>query len=312
MSPVFKDGATTLDQGLDLARRRDFDHARAKFLDAAKKLSKEGSVLNVNIANAYADLFSIGVRSEHPDALLTLSSFLRATLGTTELRPGPRGIAASDLATQLELTAREKNLLAAAQAPTGNPAGLAQALQALANDYGQLGGQVLFLPELFNQQAIPANSRVATLMALSFETLGASTQASNPLGAAEHYQTAQQYWSQAGDEARAQAMGARVGQLALQAKCWFCGREGTGHGVQFVSLAVDQDVSGLKGMEGSPLPSLDPSGRYVYVCKGCYSAASGLADRIAFQRASEVEARLQAEIQALEQQLQSHLSASHR
>jgi hypothetical protein len=312
MPPIFKDGNATLEQGLDFARRREFDRATAKFQDAARKLSKEGSILYVNLANAYADLFSIGVRNENPQALMALGSFLRGTLGTTEMRPGPRGISASDLAAQLELTARDKSLTAALQAPSADPGGLAQALQALANDYSRLGGQVLFLPELFAQQAIPANSRVAPLMALSFETLGGSVQATNPLAAAEHFQTAQQYWVQAGNEARAQSVGARVGQLALQAKCWLCGREGTGHGIQFVSLPIDQDVSGLKGTEASPLPSLDTSGRNVYVCKGCYSAAWGLADRIAFQRSSEVEARLLAEIRAMEQRLQSRIAVVQR
>jgi hypothetical protein len=142
--------------------------------------------------------------------------------------------------------------------------------------------------------------------------LGGSLQATNPLAAAEHFQTAQQYWIQAGNESRAQSVGAQVGQLALQAKCWFCGREGTGHGIQFVSLPIDQDVSGLKGTEGSPLPSLDASSRNVYVCKGCYSAAWGLADRIASQRASEVEARLLAEIRAMEQRLQSRIAVVQR
>ena len=313
MAPIFKDGSATLEQGLDLARRRDFDRARAKFQDASKKLSKEGSILYVNLANAYAELFSIGVRNENPEALMALSAFLRSTLGTTELRPGPRGIAASDLANQLELTARDKSLTAALQAPSSDPTALAQALQSLAGAYGQLGPQVLFLPELFSQQAIPANSRFPVLMALSFETLGGAVQATNPLAAAEHFQTAQQYWTQAGNEARAASTGAQVSQLALQARCWICGREGTGHGVQFVSLPIDQDVAGLKGTEGSPLPSVDVSGRNVYVCKGCYSAIWGLADRIAFQRAGEVEARLLAEIRALEQRMQSRLGvAQHR
>jgi len=304
MAPIFKDGSGTLEQALDLARRREFDRAADKFRDAANKYRKEGSILWVNIANAYADLVSAPVRNGDPTAQLALSSFLRANLGTTELRPGPRGISAADLATQLELTARDANLLAAVQAG-GNAQNLAQALQQLATDYGQLGNQVLFVPELASQQALTASARVPVLMALSFETLGVAVEPTDPLTAADHFQTAQQYWAQAGDDARAQAASVRVGNLSIQAKCWICGREGRGHGVQFVSLPIDADVNALKGTDSSPLPSVDPSGRSVYVCKGCLTGIHGLADRVALQRAGEAEQRLLAKIAELEQRIQS-------
>lgn len=300
MAPLLKDGSATLEQALDLARRRDFGRARQKFIDASEKFRKEGDILLVNVAKAYADLLSPEVLGGNPGALFALAGFLRATLGTTELRPGPRGIAASDLATQLELTARDTNLMSALQSGPGAGAPLSQALQQLANDYVRLGGEVLFLPELSFQRSTTASARVPVLMALSFETLGQATEASDPLSAADHFQAAQQYWNQAGDEARAQAAGVRVGHLSIQAKCWICGREGRGHGVQFVSLPIDQDVMGLKGTDTSPLPSIDASSRNVYVCKGCLSALRGLADRIAIQRASEAEMRLLSRIQAIE------------
>src|SRR5208282_6371208 len=176
MPPIFKDGSATLDQGLDLARRREFDRAREKFLDASRKFSKEGSILYVSLANAYADLFSIGVRNSNPNSLLSLSALLRSGLGSTELRPGPRGISAADLAAQLEVTAHDANVMSAVQAGAGSGEALASALQQVANEYSQLGNQPLYLPELFNRQTIPANSRFPVLMALSFETLGMSLQ----------------------------------------------------------------------------------------------------------------------------------------
>jgi len=305
MAPLVKDGPATLEQGLDLARRREFDRASEKFMDASRKLLKEGSVLESNRARAYAELFSQGVRGANPAVLVGLGAFLRSALGDDELKPGPRSIRAVDLATQLELTARDTNLMIALQTGAATGEGLAKAMQGLASDYGQLGDGMLFLPELFEQRTIPAASRVPILMALSFETLGTSVQGTDPLAAAEHFQTAQQYWVQAGDDNRSQAASAKVGHLALQAKCWVCGREGTGHGIQFVSLPIDQGVEGLKGGDSSPLPSLDRSGRLVYVCKGCYSAVYGLADRLAIQRSAETERRLLAEIRAMEQRLYS-------
>jgi len=303
--PIFKSGSATMEQGLDLARRRDFVRASQTFAEASRKLAREGGILDANCAKAYSDLFSPAVMHGDPAALLNLSSFIRSALGSAQLQPGPRAISAPELATQLELDARYTGLVTAARSHSGTPEDLAKGLQALAHDYGELGDQVLLLPELFNQQAVLAESRVPMLMALSFETLGSSKEGSDPLAAAEHFQTAQQYWTQAGNAAAADSAAARVGRLALQAKCWFCGREGVGHGIQFVSMPIDQDVTGLKGLDSSPLPSLDRSGRNVFVCKGCYSAVGGLADRIAIQRAGEAEIRLSARIQAIEVRLSS-------
>lgn len=312
MAPLFKSGSEVMDQGLDLARRRDYARARQKFEDAAAKLSKEGSVLNVDLARAYAELMLYPSRGNDPAYLTGLANYLRGSLGTTELRPGPRGISAPDLALQLELAAGESQALALVQSGTGNPTATAQSLQNLANGYRALGPQVLFLPELFNQQAVPADSKFPALMAISFETLGNSLQTTDPLAAAEHFQTAQQYWAQAGDQARSEASARLVESLALRARCWFCGREGVGHGIQFVSLPIDQEVTGLKGIDSSPLPAVDGSGRRVFACKGCNSALRLLADAIAMQRAYEVEVRLNARIQALEQQLASVRSSIHR
>jgi hypothetical protein len=305
MPTLFKDGAGTLEQGLDLVRRGDYARAREKFLDATRKFSKEGSLLYPNLAKAYADLLSPDVMNGSPGALMALSSFLRSTLGTTELKLGPRGISASDLATELELTTRDTNLMNAVASGTENPTALAQALQELASAYGPLGSQVLYLPELFHKRATTAESRVPVLMALSFEILGTAVETTDPLTAAEHFQTAQQYWSQANDEPRSQAAANRAGHLSIQAKCWICGREGIGHGIQFVSLPVLEGVSGLKDTGSSPLPSLDSSGLRVYVCKGCFSALHGLADKVAIQRAVEVEQRLLTAMQAMEQRLQN-------
>jgi hypothetical protein len=310
MPPIFKDGTGTLEQALDLARRGDYVRAREKFLDAARKYSKEGSLLYPHLAAAYAELLSPGVMNGDPSALMALALSLRSNLGTTELKLGPRGISAADLATQLELTTRDANLMAAVQSGSGDPQSLAQALQGLAGAYGQLGNQVLYLPELFQRRAITAESRVPVLMALSFETLGTSVEKTDPLAAAEHFQTAQQYWLQANDDSRAQVTATRAGHLSIQAKCWFCSREGIGQGIQFVSLPVLEGVAGLKDTGSSPLPSIDTSGLRVYVCKGCYSAVHGLADKIAVQRAGEVEARLLAEIRAMEQRLASEMGSS--
>ena len=312
MPSLFKSGDELLDQGLDLSRRRDFVKAREKFLDASRKLSKEGGTIYVDVARAYADLMLLSSPNPDPTLMANLAGYLRSTVGTFELRPGARGITGADLATQLQLEARDRNLSASLQSGQGDPNGLAQALQALANDYMQLGNQVLFLPELFQQQSVTADLRVPVLMALSFETLGRGVMHTDPMAAAEHFQTAQQYWSQAGDSSRAAVAAGQIERLSLQAKCWFCGREGAGHGVQFVSMPVDLDVSGLKGHDGSPLPSLDKAGTHLYVCKACNSAVRVLADRIASERSAQVAHQLRAEMAAMERRLQSQIPQTSR
>jgi hypothetical protein len=305
MVPLVKDGAATLEQGLDFARRGDYARAMDKFLDASRKFSKEGNLLYANVAGAYTNLLSSAIRNSDPQSLSALSSLLRTIPGSIHLKLGPRGVNADALAYELELATREAQLMNTLNAGGGYASEIVPALQSLANNYRQMGGTVLYLPELLHHQVITAESRFPALMALSFEALGRSLQSTDPLTAAEHFQTSQQYWSQAGHTDRASAAATLAGKLALRAKCWLCGREGSGHGIQFVSLPVETDVQGLSDPDGSPLPSIDASGRYVYVCKGCHSALAGLSDGIAVKRAREVEARLLGEIRALEARLRS-------
>ncbi|MGA8302214.1 MAG: hypothetical protein WA691_05950 [Thermoplasmata archaeon] len=307
--PIIKDGAATLEQGLDLARRGDHSRASEKFIDATRKFSREGNLLYANVATAYTNLLSSAVRNSDPSSLMALFSLLQNIPGTIELKLGARGTSSSELANELQLTARYASLTAMARSQSGNPESLAQGLQSLADEYRQLGNKVLYLPELLEHRAIPADFQAPILMALSFEVLGKSLEGTDPMTAAEHFQTAQQYWAQAGYDDNAQSAAIKSGNLALKAKCWVCGREGTGHGVQFVSLTVDKEATGLNLHGTSPLPSMDRSGRYVYVCKGCYSAIGDLADRIAVQRVSQVEDRLMREMRAMEHRLQ-HASGS--
>lgn len=307
MAKLFKSGEAVLQQALDLSRRRDFVKARQKFIDASEKFAKEGAPLYSNLCRAYADLMLLSGPTADAGLMLGLARFLRTTLGDAELRPGPRGISAGDLATELQLMARNTNLMATIQSGGGNNASVAQALQSLANDYRQLGNRVLFVPEFFHHEVVSAESRFPVLMAFSFEALGAEVQSSDPLSAAEHFQTAQQYWSQAGNPSRAAYAGGQIERLSLQAKCWFCGREGAGHGVQFASMLIDLDVTGLRGHDASPLPSIDKGGRHLYVCKGCNSAMRVLVERVAHEQATQMAGQLRAEMQALEARLRARI-----
>ena len=303
MAPLFKSGRDLLEQGLDLARRRDFARAREKFVDAAARLAKESGTVEADLARAYADLMGFAVRAPDPTAERALAEFLRTRLGSMELRPGLRPISGGALATQLDLDARDRELTAQTDPVATDPAAYAQALQALAGGYAGITGQVLFLPELIQQRTIAAESRVPVLMATAFETLGLAAQKADPIAAAERFQTAQQYWVQAGEGRRAEAAGHLIETLSLRARCWFCGRAGAGHGVQFVSMPVDVALAGLKDPSDSPLPAVDPTGHHLYVCIGCHSAVRGLAERIADRRAAAVAEQLRAEMRAMERRL---------
>ncbi len=305
MAPLFKSGRDLLDQGLDLSRRRDFARAREKFVDAAARLAKESGTVDVDLARAYADLMGCGSPNLDPVAERMLATFVRERLGGLELRPGLRPISGADLATQLELDARDRELTSLRDPTAADPVAYARALQELAGGYSRIADQVLFLPEMFHQRTIGAGGRVPVLMATSFEALGVAAQTTDPIGAAEQFQTAQQYWAQAGESARADAAGRLIEKLSLRAQCWFCGRSGAGHGVQFVSLPIDRDVSGLEGRTDSPLPSVDPAGRHLYVCKGCHAAIRLFAERIADQRTAALAEQLRAEMRALERRLRS-------
>ncbi len=55
----------------------------------------------------------------------------------------------------------------------------------------------------------------------------------------------------------------------------------------------------------SPLPSFDPQTGNVYACKGCHGAVHHLADQLATERAAEVQAKLQPQIDELKKQVQA-------
>ncbi|HUI38013.1 MAG TPA: hypothetical protein VLY85_00105 [Thermoplasmata archaeon] len=306
--PLFKTGDQLFSQGRDLVLRKEFEPASVKFLDAARKLEKSGDLPAASLAEIYAQLVRLRPGAVSPQAVAVVVGRLRQ-VGPVPIHVGARPIGSIELAGQLGLMARELQLDLDAASGRIDLATRAKELQQLASDYRTLGDAVLFLPELFLQRTQRASEKVPVLAALSEEALGEAYQRTDPLTAAEHFQAAQNWWRQAGNEARALASAERVNQLSFRARCWFCGREGSGQGIQFVSLPIDQSVHGLQGIESSPLPSIDGTGRYVYACKGCFSAFRLLADQVAIFRASEVERRLMVQIQNLQARLQGRLGA---
>lgn len=305
MAPLFKDGAQLMRQGRDLALRGDFASAAARFTSASERFRKKGEAQDASIAAAYARLLAARPGTVPTASLRQLAQLLRS-LGPVTLQPGPRGIAAEDLARELELTALERELQASTGPPGADGGSRAIAYQQLATAYREFGDRVLYLPELFEQRAVSAPSRVPIFSALAEETMGEQLRMQDPLQAAEHFQAAHHWWRQASDAARADSAAAQVSSLSLRVKCWFCGREGIGHGVQFVSMGIDFDPANLRKDDGSAIPSVAPDGSHIYACKGCGSAVRILADRIATEHVAAAEARLTARIESLRAQV-AHL-----
>ncbi len=296
--PLFRSGDEQFRRALDLVHRGEFEKAGPRFAEASERLRKEGLIGEANLAAVYARLVELRPGAVSPPRVRELAQTLRQ-MGPLVVSSGAREIPGAQLAAELELTAASLEYEAAARSGRSSPDARAQSLQYLTAGFRQLGDVVLFLPEFFGQGSTPAASRVPYYAALSEEALGESQQSHDPLGAAEHFQAAQSWWQQVGDTPRAAACAARVGHLALRAKCWFCGREGSGHGIQFVSLPVGPEATSLVSPNASPLPSIDGTGRSLFACKACCTSISALADRVAQQRVAELDQKIQQQLRQL-------------
>ena len=301
--PLFKTASEVFDQANDYLLRGDFTSALNKYNDAIRKFQKVGDQNGILLATSYASVMNLAQQASNPAAYRAASQALRAI----EDNPIKLGLRESTG----NAHAHEADILASAYEWTGlvptSPAqyqqkadALRQVATALRSD---IGGNVLVLPELFKQGSFTGEQRALALAAMSEEALGASFLASDPKAAAEHYQTARLWWSQAGDAAQADAAAARVAQYGKSVKCWFCGREVSGENIHFVPMPSDLTDLVKAADKDSVLPTFDPATGNVYACQGCHGAVYHLADELAVKRAGEVEAKLQAQIDDLKKQV---------
>ncbi len=301
--PLLKTASDLLAQGQDLVARGDFGGATQRYAEAAKRFTRDGELRWAAVAQAYAAVMGISARVQDPNAYRTAVQFLQP-LGDIPLKIGLHEVPASALARESDLVARELELRTLA--PT-NPQGFdqkAHALQALSADYRvSFTGQVLVLPELFHQGSTTGEQRATVTAALSEEAMGESLVNTDPKSAAEHYQNARLWWSQAGDSVSADAALARVTSYSRGARCWFCGREVSGEGIHFVAMPSELTDLVMQRAGDSPIPSFDASRGVVYACRGCEGAIYRMADSLATQRTKELEARVQTQIEQLKQQI---------
>ena len=303
--PLLKSASDVFDQANDYLMRGDFASALNKYNDAVRKFQKVGDVNGATQAYAYAAVMSLAQNPSNPNAYRGAAQALHA-LGDSPVKLGLRESTGNALAHEAEILASVMEWTSLQPASTAQYQQKAQALRQVATAIrSDIGSNVLVLPELFRQGSITGESQALALAAQSEEALAESMIATDPKAAAEHYQTARLWWSQAGDAGMADAAAAHVAQYGKSAKCWFCGREVAGENIHFVPMPSDLTDLVKAADKDSPLPSFHPQTRNVYACKRCHGAVHHLADALATQRMNELDPKIQPQIQDLKNQIQS-------
>ncbi len=303
--PLFKTATEVFDQANDYLLRGDFASALSKYNDAIRKFQKVGDQNGILLATAYASVMNLAQDSNNPNAYHAAAQALHA-IGDQPVKLGLRESTANAVAHEAEILASATEWVGLQPTSTAQYEQKAQALRQVATALrGDIGSNVLVLPELFKQGSFTGESRALVLAALSEEAIAESLVATDPKAAAEHYQTARLWWSQAGSGAQADAAAAHVAQYGKSAKCWFCGREVAGENIHFVPMPSELTDLVKAADKDSVLPTYDPQTGNVYACKGCYGAVDKLADALATQRAAAVEAKLQPQIDELKKQIQA-------
>ncbi len=303
--PLFKTATEVFDQANDYLLRGDFASALNKYNDAIRKFQKTGDQNGILLATAYASVMNLAQAPDNPTAYRAAAQALRA-LGDQPMKLGLRESTASAVAHEAEILASAKEWVGLAPTSTAQYQQKADALRQVATALrSDIGSNILVLPELFKQGSHTGESHALVLAALSEEAIAESLLATDPKAAAEHYQTARLWWSQAGESGQADAAAAHVAQYGKSAKCWFCGREVAGENIHFVPMPSDLTDLVKAADKDSVLPTYDPQTGNVYACKGCHGAVLHLADALATQRAAAVEAKLQPQIDELKRQVQA-------
>jgi hypothetical protein len=301
--PLFKSSDQLLSAGTDLLLRRDIVGAWKRFLDAREKFAKEGNTAAAQLAAAYATVVKLGVP---PVSVTDYAAAMGAlgALGATDMRLGVRDVSASSLSTEVRAEADNIDLSAMRPTTPEMHAEMARRYQALSLSYRQLGDANLVLPEMFRGQTIRASSRAPQMAALAEQHMGEAVVNRNPKEAASHYQNARNWWLQAGNADNAQFAAGTVSKYGRSVRCWFCGDEVAGEGVQFNGIPTDLSTYVPDPNSESSLPRHEPTTGTVFACRPCGTAIDNIADFRAKQRAGEVEMRLQAQIEDLKRRMQ--------
>ena len=299
---LFKSGDELYDEGKELIKRGEYGKAR-DYLQ--KSIDKEGGTDDA--AAVKVALIDLRERLTNVNAYQNLLATLEK-LSMDRFEFGLMEISRDELITECGLTIRKIQLLSSG----GEGQQLmdkAQRLQELAQDFqSQIGDRNLILLELFkNDTSVTGMTEFFNLMAVSYECMSDAVVWENPTQAAEYEQVAMGYRQQNGQSGDSNM--AKVRAYSSTCTCWLCGRIATGEGIHFYSAPAD--VSPALDDKDKPTARSRPEDyEHIYICRACYSAVSNRSDEIsreyynqAVQEMRAMEARLQAQIAALQSQI---------
>lgn len=305
---LFKSGDDLYEQSKDLINRGEFAKAREYLV---KSINKEGGVDDV--AAVQVALIDMRDRLTSYNAYKSLLDALGRLKSTRTFEFGLEIIDADELATQASLTMRKIDLLS----KKGDAKQKSKDLQELAADFqSKVGSKGLILNSLFKKDStVTGNTEFYNLMAVSYETLSDAVIFENPQQAAEYQQIAAGYRQQNGQSTEANLRKAR--EYSLTCTCWICGRVASGQGINFYSAPAEAPAS-LKDSADAAAASREDV-KHIYICRACYTGISNRSDEIsrtyydnAMKEMAAMEARLQAEIAALQSQISMVRMAGNR
>lgn len=298
---LFKNGDELYDEGNELIKRGEFSKARDVL---QKSIDKDGGTDDV--AAVKVALIDMSNSLSNVASYRRLLKTLQA-LSVDGFEFGLTHIDRNELITECELAIRKMELLSSDNVPTGTDSN--NPLIQLAQDFqSRIGDRHLLVMEIFkNDTTVSGMTEFFNLMAIAYERMADSIVWDNPTQAAEYQQIAMGYRQQNGQSGEENM--ARIRSYSLTGKCWICGRIATGEGIHFFSAPAEVSPALEKG-ENASAKSSPGDRQHIFICRACYSAISNRSDEIsrgyyndAMRELRATEARLQAEIAALQSQI---------
>ncbi len=299
---LFKNGDELYEDSKELIKRGEFAKARSSLV---KSIEKDGGIDDV--AAVQIALIDLSGRLADVRSYQNLLDSLNKLTSASTVEFGLDNIDVEALKAECALTIRKMQLLST----SGDGSALmekGEKLEKLAQDYqATIGSNSLIVLSLFKKDtSVTGNTEFFNLMAVAYETKADAVVFDKPAQAAEYQQIAAGYRQQNGQSTEENMR--KVRSYSLTCTCWICGRIATGEGIHFFTAPADVSP-GLEDKAMTAAKTREDS-KHIYICRACYTAISNRSDEIskgyydqAMMQMQAMEARLQAEIAALQSQI---------
>jgi hypothetical protein len=269
-------------KGLNLS---DWNTALSCFNLAFEFYSKAEDSTNAKLAKALASfskaLVSPQAVENWTDAADEISNTGLSEIDVTQTVP------VKDLVQECRLKAMELS----AKLSTNSLDKAAQ-LEEIAKQYMVFDGTSLLIPLLLEKQQTTGELKAHRVFAEAAQLRGNEEIDLDPKQASEFYRMAAMHLQAAGDVGASQILSGKADDSSATALCYFCGREVTGRGVNFVYMKAQLTRFIEKQNSNKVFPS--SSNGMVVACLGCHSAITTAADEIAKTYYDKVEDELRA------------------